>query len=406
MTATDVEAFLAPRMARFVPSITNATSQRAREMIAAGIDVIRLSSGEPDFSTPPHIGEAAIAAIRAGFTHNTNIDGMPELKEAVARKFERENDLHYSVDEIGVATGSKQIIFNALMATVGSGDEVLIPTPYWVSYPDMVQVAGGTPVFVPTRPEKGFVLDAADLEAAITPRTKWLIINNPGNPSGAVWDRESLRQIADVIARHPHVWVMTDDIYEHLVYDNAVVCAFAAVAPELKPRTLTVNGLSKAYCMTGWRIGFAGGPKGLISAIRKLQSQETSNPNSIAQHAAVAALDGPKEFMAENNRRFKARRDLVVSRLDACPGLSCRMPRGAFYAFADCTALLGKSSPGGHPIETDVDFCEYVLTEHHVALVPGTAFGMPGHVRLSYAASEQELEEACIRIARAVEQLG
>lgn len=405
MTPNGIDAFLAPRMSRFAPSATLATSQRAREMIAEGIDVIRLSSGEPDFVTPKHICEAAKAAIDAGYTHNTNVDGMPALKEAVARKFKRENGLTFTTDQIGVGTGSKQLIFNALMTTVSAGDEVLIPAPYWVSYPDMVKFAGGTPISVLTRPDKGYVLDADDLDSAITPRTKWLIINNPGNPSGAVWDRDSLRQIADVLVRHPHVWIMTDDIYEHLIYDNAVVTAFGAVAPELLDRTLTVNGVSKAYCMTGWRIGFAGGPSELLSAMRKLQSQETSNPNVIAQHATVAALDGPKDFMVPNGERFRQRRDLVVSRLQSFPGLKCRTPRGAFYAFADCSALIGRRPPGGTPIESDVAFCEYLLAEHHVALVPGTAFGMPDHFRLSYATSEDELVRACDRIGKAVSAL-
>ncbi len=405
MTAEIHDDFFAPRMSRFAPSATTGMSHRAREMIHAGIDVITLSSGEPDFETPVHICEAAKSAIDAGYTKNTNIDGMPELKEAVIRKFQRENGIIYDVSQISIGTGAKQVIFNALLVTVGKGDEVIIPAPFWVSYPEMVQVAGGEPVFVPTRPDRGFVLDAEDLERAITDRTKWLIINNPGNPSGAVWDRESLRQIADVLVRHPKVWVLTDDIYEHLVYDNAVVTAFAAIAPELADRIVTVNGLSKGYCMTGWRIGFAGGPTALIGAMRKLQSQSTSNPNTIAQHAAVAALDGPRDFMAPNRTRFKTRRDMVVGRVNNMPRLSCRTPRGAFYAFADCSGAMDGTTPFGQTIKSDAELCEYLLNKHHVALVPGSAFGMPGHFRLSYATSDDVLEQACNRIEAAMNML-
>jgi aspartate aminotransferase len=405
MTADIRNDFFAPRMSRFAPSATTGMSHRAREMIQAGFDVITLSSGEPDFETPVHIREAAKAAIDAGHTKNTNIDGMPELKDAVVRKFQRENGLTFNTNQISVGTGAKQVIFNALLVTVGAGDEVIIPAPYWVSYPDMVQVAGGTPVFVPTRSDRGFVLDAEDLERSITDRTKWLIINNPGNPSGAVWDRESLRQIADVLVRHPHVWVLTDDIYEHLVYDNAIVTAFAAIAPELAERVLTVNGLSKGYCMTGWRIGFAGGPAALIDEMRKLQSQSTSNPNTIAQHAAVAALDGPKDFMPPNRARFKARRDMVVGRINNMPRLFCRTPRGAFYAFADCSNAIGGKTPSGQMITSDRELSEYLLDKHHIALVPGSAFGMPGHFRISYATSEDVLARACDRIESAMNML-
>ncbi|MGI9522720.1 MAG: pyridoxal phosphate-dependent aminotransferase [Hyphomicrobiaceae bacterium] len=405
MTADVHNSFFAPRMSRFAPSATTGMSHRAREMIQAGIDVITLSSGEPDFETPTHIREAAKTSIDAGHTKNTNIDGMPELKGAVVRKFRRENGVTFDTSQISVGTGAKQVIFNALLVTVGAGDEVIIPAPYWVSYPDMVQVAGGTPVFVPTRSDRGFVLDAEDLERSITDRTKWLIINNPGNPSGAVWDRESLRQIADVLVRHPHVWTLTDDIYEHLVYDNAVVTAFAAIAPELADRVLTVNGLSKGYCMTGWRIGFAGGPAALIDEMRKLQSQSTSNPNTVAQHAAVAALDGPKDFMPPNRARFKARRDMVVRRINNMPRLNCRTPRGAFYAFADCSGAIGGKTPSGQTIKSDGELSEYLLDKHHIALVPGSAFGMPGHLRISYATSDDVLARACDRIEAAMNML-
>lgn len=399
------ENFFAPRMSRFVPSQTNATSQKAREMIRSGLDVVRLSSGEPDFDTPEHVREAAKLAIDQGFTRNTNVEGIPELKDAIIRKFARENELTYTTDQVIAGTGSKQIIFNALMATVSAGDEVIIPAPYWVSYPDMVRLAGGTPVIVPTRADRGFVLHPDDLEAAITPRTKWLIINNPGNPSGAVWDRESLRQLADVLARHPRVWVLTDDIYEHIVYDNAVITAFAAAAPEMKDRTVTVNGVSKAYCMMGFRIGFAGGPAPIIAAMRKLQSQETSNPCSISQHAAITALDGPKDFMAGHRARYLARRDLVVGRINACQHLSTGVPRGAFYVFADCSAAIGLVTPQGKVIESDADLCDYFLDHHLVAIVPGSAFGMADHVRISYAASDEDLVKACDRIENAMRQL-
>jgi len=406
MTSGSSEEFFAPRMSRFGASPTTGMSHRAREMARAGLDVIVLSSGEPDFETPEHIREAAKNAIDAGYTKNTNIDGMPELKEAVLRKFKRENGLTFTIDQISIGTGAKQVIFNALLSTVGAGDEVIIPAPYWVSYPAMVELAGGTPVGIRTRPDRGFVLDPQDLERAITSRTKWLIINNPGNPSGAVWDQESLRMIAEVLARHPHVWVLTDDIYEHLVYDNAVVTAFAAIAPELTDRILTVNGLSKGYCMTGWRVGFAAGPAQLINAMRKLQSQSTSNPNTVAQHAAVAALDGPTDFMEANRARFKARRDAVVGRLNNISKLNCRTPRGAFYAFADCSAAIGCKTPSGNVIQSDTMLCEFLLDEHHIALVPGSAFGMPDHLRLSYATSDDILAEACSRIEAAFASLG
>ncbi len=399
------DEFFAPRMARFGASQTTGMSNRARALAYAGIDIIALSSGEPDFETPDHIREAAKAAIDAGRSKYTNTDGMPELKEAVVRKFRRDNGIVCSTDQITVGTGAKQVIFNALLTTVSAGDEVIIPAPYWVSYPAMVALAGGKPVEVATRAERGFVLDAGDLERAITSRTKWLIINNPCNPSGAVWDGESLRQIAAVLVRHPHVRILTDDIYEHLVYDNAVVEAFGAIAPELSERIITVNGLSKGYCMTGWRIGFAAGPVPLITAMRKLQSQSTSNPNTVAQHAAVAALDGPKDFMAANRERFKRRRDAVVTRINAMARLNCRTPRGAFYAFVDCSEAIGSRTPQGKVIRSDTMLCEHLLDEHHIALVPGSAFGTPEHIRISYAASDKELERACDRLEAAMSSL-
>ncbi len=396
---------LAPRMARFAPSATLAMSRRANELQAEGADVIKLSSGEPDFDTPMHIREAAMQAIADGRTKSTSADGMPELKEAVQRKFKSENGLSFAIDEICIGAGAKQVIFNALLASVSDGDEVVIPAPYWVSYPDIVRLAGGTPVFVPSRPEHGFVLQPDDLERSITKRTKWLVINNPSNPSGAVWDRDSLRQIADVLIRHPQVWILTDDIYEHLVYDNSVVKTFASVAPELRDRTVTTNGVSKAYCMSGWRIGFAGGPAPVIKAMVKLQSQETSASATVSQHAALAALNGPKDFIADHVARFVARRDLVVKNVNAIEGLSCRTPRGAFYVFADCSALFGRRAAAGPRISSDVDFAEYLLNDHGVAVVPGSAFGIPSHFRISYSVSDDVLGKACARIAGAVGQL-
>ena len=397
--------FLAPRMNRFEPAATVAMSQRARELQARGVNVIKLSSGEPDFDTPIHIRQAAMQAISDGHTKSTNADGMPQLKEAIQHKFESENSLTFNLDEICVGAGAKQVIFNALMATVDEGDEVIVPTPYWVSYPDIVHLSGGTAVFVPTRPERGFVLQPDDLEQAITPRTKWLIINNPNNPSGAVWDRDSLRRIAEVLARHPHVWVLTDEIYEHLIYDNATVVSLAAVAPELRNRVLTTNGVSKSYCMSGWRIGFAGGPAPLIAAMTKLQTQETSAPASVSQHAAVAALNGAKDFIAAHVSKFAVRRDRVVERINAIDGLSCRKPSGAFYVFADCSALMGARTASGVKITSDGALAEHLLADHGVAVVPGSAFGVPEHFRISYSVPEQSLYEACKRIDSAVRAL-
>ena len=396
---------LAPRMARFKRSPTNAITQRARELKAAGRDVVTVSSGEPDFDTPDHIKEAAKAALDRGATKYTTVDGTAELKAAVAAKFRDENGLDYGADQISVGTGGKQVIFNALMATVGDGDEVVIPAPHWVSYPDIVRVAGGTPTIVETRADKGFLLAPEDLDAAITPRTRWLILNNPTNPSGAVYDADSLRQIADVLLDHPDVLVLTDDIYEHLIYDNAVFHTIAGLEPKLFERTLTMNGMSKAYCMTGWRIGFAGGPAPLIRAMSKLQTQCTSSPNSIAQWAAAEALKGPKTFLEANRRTFQARRDRLVGRLQAIPGLACPTPKGAFYAFPDCSGVLGKATPAGKTIESDADFAAYLLDHHDLALVPGSAFGMGPYLRISYAAADAVLETACDRLAAACEAL-
>lgn len=395
----------AARMSRFKRSPTNAITQKARELKAAGRDVVALGSGEPDFDTPDHIKDAAKAAMDRGDTKYTTVDGMPELKAAIQAKLKRENGLDYDISQITVGTGGKQVIFNALMTTVGLGDEVIIPAPYWVSYPDMTRLAGGTPVIVPTRQDRGYVLAAEDLERAITPRTKWLILNNPSNPSGAVYDQDSLCDIADVLLRHPHVLLLSDDIYEHLVYDNAIFRTMASIEPALHDRILTVNGVSKAYCMTGWRIGYGGGPKPLIRAMSKLQTQCTSCPNAIAQWAAVAALEGPTDFLETNRRAFLARRDLVLPRLNRIPGLTCVTPRGAFYLFVDCSGVLGRKTPSGAAIETDTDLARFLLEEHNVALVPGSAFGLAPHLRLSYAASDDALNTACDRIEAALAEL-
>ena len=397
--------FLASSLSRIKPSPTIAVTNLARELRAAGRDIIGLGAGEPDFDTPDHIKEAAIAAIRRGETKYTAVDGTPELKAAIARKFRRENGLDYEPAEITVGTGGKQVLYNAFMATVDPGDEVVIPAPYWVSYPDMVRLAGGEPVFVPCPAENGFRLRPEDLERAITPRTKWLVLNSPSNPTGAAYRREELAAIAEVLRAHPQVRVMTDDMYEHLVYDDFVFTTIAQVAPDLKPRTLTVNGVSKAYAMTGWRIGYAGGPRELIRAMATIQSQSTSNPCSISQAAAVAALDGDQSFLAERNRVFRERRDLVVSMLDQAPGLSCPKPEGAFYVYPSCAGVIGKRPPGGQPITSSEDFARYLLEDAGVAVVHGAAFGLDPHFRISYATATELLEEACRRIIRACERL-
>ncbi len=397
--------FLASSLSRIKPSPTIAVTNLARELRAAGRDIIGLGAGEPDFDTPDHIKEAAITAIRRGETKYTAVDGTPQLKAAIVRKFRRDNGLDYEAAEITVGTGGKQVLYNAFMATVDAGDEVVIPAPYWVSYPDMVRLAGGEPVFVPCPAENGFRLRPEDLERAITPRTKWLVLNSPSNPTGAAYRREELAAIAEVLRAHPQVWVMTDDMYEHLVYDDFVFTTIAQVAPDLKPRTLTVNGVSKAYAMTGWRIGYAGGPRELIRAMATIQSQSTSNPCSISQAAAVAALDGDQSFLAERNRVFRERRDLVVSMLDRAPGLSCPKPEGAFYVYPSCAGVIGKRPPGGQPITSSEDFARYLLEDAGVAVVHGAAFGLDPHFRISYATATELLEEACRRIIRACERL-
>ena len=393
-------SILASRLARIKPSPTIAVTQKARDLKAAGRDVLSLGAGEPDFDTPDTIKEAAIAAIRAGDTKYTPVDGTPALKKAIVAKFKRENGLDYSVDQINVGVGGKQVLYNALVATLNPGDEVVIPAPYWVSYPDMVELAEGTPVPVGCPPEKGFKLQPADLERVITPKTKWVILNSPSNPSGAAYTRDELKALTDVLLRHPQVWVMTDDIYEHLVYDGFVFTTPAQVEPGLYYRTLTVNGVSKAYAMTGWRIGYAGGPKTLIKAMAMVESQSTSNPTSISQAAAVEALNGPQDFIKERAEVFRARRDLVVSLLNDAPGIQCHKPEGAFYVYPSCAGTIGKTTPDGKLIRTDDDFVTFLLEAEGVAVVQGSAFGLAPFFRISYATSTEVLTEAGRRIQR------
>jgi aspartate aminotransferase len=393
-------AFIADSLNRIKPSPTISISTKVLELKAEGRDIIGLSAGEPDFDTPGNIKEAAIAAIRRGETKYTALDGIPELKRAIAAKFKRENGLDYKPSQISVGTGGKQVLFNALMATVNPGDEVIIPAPYWVSYPDIVLLAAGVPVFVEARPEDGLKLRPAALSAAITDKTKWVIFNSPSNPSGAAYTEDEIRGLTEVLRQHPHVWVLSDDIYEHLVYDDFRFTTPAQVEPELFDRTLTLNGVSKAYCMTGWRIGYAGGPEVLIKAMGKLQSQSTSNPSSISQWAAVEALDGPQDFIAANNKAFKERRDLVVAMLNQATGLSCASPEGAFYVYPSCAGTIGKRAPSGGVIHSDEDFVTELLAAEGVAAVHGAAFGMSPFFRVSYATATDVLAEACRRIQR------
>jgi aspartate aminotransferase len=398
-------AFLSSSLARIKPSPTMAVTARAAELKAEGKDVIGLGAGEPDFDTPDHIKEAAIAAIRAGDTKYTNVDGTKPLKEAIAAKFKRDNGLVYGIDQITVNSGGKHTIFNAMMATLNAGDEVIIPTPYWVSYPDMVYLAGGTPVFVESSIETLFRMTPEALEAAITPRTKWLILNSPSNPSGAAYSRGELRALADVLLRHPQVWILTDDMYEHIVFDGFAFATIGQVEPVLLERTLTMNGASKAYSMTGWRIGFAAGPKPLIKAIAAVQSHSTSNPCSISQAAAVAALNGPQAFLKDWVAAFQSRRDLVVSMLNQAPGLSCPRPEGAFYVYPSCAGLIGKTTQAGALLSSDEDVAKYLLESVGVAVVHGAAFGLSPHFRISYATSAEILETACGRIQEACSAL-
>ncbi|UEM02195.1 aspartate transaminase [Skermanella rosea] len=393
--------FIATRLSNIKPSPTIAVTQKARELKAAGRNIIGLGAGEPDFDTPENIKEAAIAAIRSGDTKYTAVDGTPALKKAICAKFKRENGLDYTPEQVTVGTGGKQVLYNALMATLNPGDEVIVPAPYWVSYPDMVLLADGVPVPVECPADTGFKLQPADLEKAITPKTKWLILNSPNNPTGAAYTRAELKALTDVLVRHPHVWVMTDDMYEHLNYDGFEFTTPAQVEPSLYDRTLTVNGVSKAYAMTGWRIGYAAGPKELIKAMGVIQSQSTSNPSSVSQAAAVEALNGPQDFIKERAEAFKERRDLVVSMLNQASGIKCHKPEGAFYVYPSCEGTIGKTTPDGKVIETDEDFVTYLLESEGVAVVQGSAFGLAPFFRISYATSTAELEEACQRIQRA-----
>ena len=378
---------------------------RAAAMKRDGLPVIILGAGEPDFDTPDNVKAAAKAAIDRGNTKYTALDGTPDLKAAVVAKFRRENNVDYATDEVTVATGAKQILFNAFMATLNAGDEVIIPTPYWTSYSDIVEICGGVSKLIACPAESGFRLQAEQLEAAITPKTRWVLLNSPSNPSGAAYSAADYQPLIDVLLRHPHVWLMVDDMYEHIVYDGFEFVTPVAIEPRLKSRTLTVNGVSKAYAMTGWRIGYAGGPKALIKAMAVIQSQATSCPSSISQAAAVEALNGPQDFLKERQQSFKARRDLVVARLNAISGIDCRTPEGAFYTFAGCEGLIGKTTPAGKTIATDADFTDYLLETVHVAVVPGSAFGLSPYFRISYATSEAELKEALDRIAAACEKL-
>ena len=390
---------LSATLSRVKPSATVAMTAKAAELKRAGHDIISLGAGEPDFDTPDPIKAAAIRAIEAGETKYTPVDGIAELKEAIVAKFRRENGLEYTAAQVMASTGGKQVLYNALMATLDPGDEVVIPAPYWVSYPDMVRLAGGAPVIVEGPLERGFKIDAAQLEAAITDRTRWFIFNSPSNPTGAGYSRDELKALTDVLMRHPHVMVMSDDMYEHLAYDGFAFCTPAQVEPGLYDRTLTVNGVSKAYAMTGWRIGYAGGPQDLIRAMTKIQGQSTSNPCTISQWAAVEALNGSQEFIGENNVAFKRRRDLVVSALNAIPGIDCPTPEGAFYVYPSIAGLIGRTSAGGTAIDSDEAFCTALLEEHGVACVFGAAFGLSPNFRISYATSDEALTEACARIA-------
>jgi aspartate aminotransferase len=394
-------SFISERVGRIKPSPTIAVTQKAAELKAAGRDVIGLGAGEPDFDTPDHIKEAAKAAIDRGETKYTAVAGTLALRQAICAKFKRDNDLEYTPEQVTVGCGGKQSIYNALMATIDPGDEVIIPAPYWVSYPDIVLLAQGKPVIVSCGAETGFKMGAEDLERAITPKTKWLILNSPGNPTGAAYNLAEMRALTDVLVRHPHVWVMTDDMYEHIVYDGFEFVTPAQVEPGLYERTLTLNGCSKAYAMTGWRVGYAAGAVELVKAMNKLQSQSTTHTSSISQAAAVAALNGPQDFIAANNALFRERRDLVVAMLNQAPGLVCHTPEGAFYVYPTCAGVIGKSTPDGKTIESDDDFVTYLLEAEGVAAVQGSAFGLSPCFRVSYATSTALLEEACGRIQRA-----
>jgi len=394
-------AFLADSLKRIKPSATIAVTDKARALKLAGRDVIGLGAGEPDFDTPDNIKEAAIKAIQSGKAAKyTNVDGIIELKEAVVRKFKTENGLDYTTKQISIGTGGKQVLYNALVATLNPGDEVIIPAPYWVSYPEMVLLAGGEPIEVQTTMESGFKLAPDVLERAITPKTKWVLLNSPSNPTGAAYTKRQLKALTDVLVRHPHIHVLTDDMYEHLVYDDFEFFTPAQIEPRLYERTLTVNGVSKAYCMTGWRIGFAGGPEPLVKAMAMIQSQSTSNPTAVSQWASVEALNGPKDFIPKHNRIFKERRDLCVAMLNQANGIVCPKPEGAFYVFPSCAGTIGKTAPTGKKLATDEDFVTELLEAEGVAVVQGTPFGQGPAFRISYATATTALEEACARIQR------
>jgi aspartate aminotransferase len=395
----------AKRLTAVKPSPTLAVTQKAAELKAAGRDVIGLGAGEPDFDTPDNIKEAAYKAIREGKTKYTPVDGTVDIKKAIQAKFKRENGLDYGLDQISVSNGGKQVLYNALLATVNPGDEVIIPAPYWVSYPDMVALAEGVPVIITCPEEQNFKLQPDALEKAITPKTKWLILNSPSNPTGAAYSRAELKALTDVLLQHPHVYILTDDIYEHLIYDGFEFLTLAQIEPKLYDRTVTVNGVSKAYSMTGWRIGYAGGPKEIIKAMGALQGHCTTNPSSISQAAATEALNGPQEFLNEWVQSFKERRDLVVGMLNQANGLTCKRPEGAFYVFPSCAGLIGKKTPDGKVIQSDVDFVNYLLDSEGVAVVQGSAFGLSPYFRISYATSAKALEDACERIQRACANL-
>ena len=391
---------LSKTLSRVKPSPTLAVTQKARELKAKGVDVIGLGAGEPDFDTPDHVKEAAIDAIRRGETKYTPADGTAELKDAICAKFRRDNGLDYDPAQVAVTSGGKYTIYAAMVATLNPGDEVIIPAPYWVSYPDMVALAGGTPVIVETREADSFRLTPEALEAAITPKTRWFIFNSPSNPTGAAYDAATLKGLTDVLLRHPHVWVLTDDMYEHIIYDGFRFATPVEVEPKLYDRTLTMNGASKAYAMTGWRIGYSAGPVELINAMRKVISQSTSNPCSVSQAAAVAALNGDHGFLAERNAAFHERRDMVVAMLNEADGISCMTPEGAFYVYPSCAGCIGKTSKGGKKINNDEDFAAALLEEEAVAVVFGAAFGLSPYFRISYATSQDALKEACTRIQR------
>jgi aspartate aminotransferase len=396
---------IAERMSLIKPSPTMAVSKLAAELKAAGKDVIGLGAGEPDFDTPEHIKLAAIQAIQEGQTKYTAVDGTPALKQAVVNKFQRDNNIKYNLDEIIVSVGGKQVLFNALLSSINPGDEVIIPSPYWVSYPDMVALAGGIPVIVNGTAENNFKIIAEDIKNKITTKTKWVIINSPSNPTGSSYTKEELKSIGELLLSYENIFIMSDDIYEKIIYDNNKFYTIAEVVPELQNRTLTVNGVSKAYAMTGWRIGYAGGPKELIKAMAKLQSQSTSNPSSISQAAALAALEGPEDFLRERNAKFKIRRDMVVEMLNNCEGITCLKPTGAFYVYPTCSGAIGKKTDSGKVINNSIDFSSYLLESQGVAVVPGSAFGADPFFRISYATSDSLLKEACNRIKKACDQL-